>query len=299
VAQGDLTSHEPLRSPDELGELSVTFEGMVSAIARANDQVRANERLATIGKMAAHVTHEIRNPLSSIALNLELLEEEIPEREAEGRSLVRAIGREVERLSALSGQYLTMAKSQPPRLELEALDDIVEEACEFMRADLARHGVELSLEVEDAPLHVRIDEAQIKQALFNLIRNAREAMSGGGKVRVAVGAQGDCVRLVIEDQGPGIDAEAAARLFEPFFTTKGTGTGLGLSVTRQIVVAHGGNIAYEAPLAGGSRFVITLPAVREAVPASGSVAEPGLAAGDARDSDGETRSDQGSAEELS
>ncbi len=259
VARGDLSSHEPLGSRDELGELSATFESMVTAIARANEQVRANERLATIGKMAAHVTHEIRNPLSSIALNLELLEEEIPSHEAESRSLVRAIGREVERLSALSGQYLSMAKSQPPRLEAEALGELVEEACEFMRADLARHGVTLELDVPEDAVVARVDEAQIKQALFNLVRNAREAMQGGGVVRVSLSSAPEVVRIAVEDEGAGIDPDVAERLFDPFVTTKGHGTGLGLSVTRQIVVAHGGTIQHEARSGGGSRFVLSLP----------------------------------------
>jgi signal transduction histidine kinase len=274
VARGDLSSREPLGSRDELGELSVTFESMVTAIGRANEQLRAGERLATIGKMAAHVTHEIRNPLSSIALNLELLEEEIPSHEAESRSLVRAISREVERLSALSGQYLSMAKSQPPRLEAESLGELVEEACEFMRADLARHGVTLELEVPDEALTARVDEAQIKQALFNLVRNAREAMQGGGVVRVSVSSAPEVVRVVVEDQGPGIDPDVAERLFDPFFTTKGHGTGLGLSVTRQIVAAHGGTIRHEARPGGGSRFVLSLPTAprdeADAARASGS-----------------------------
>ncbi len=261
VARGDLSARAPLASRDELGELSATFEGMVTAIARANEQLRAGEQLATIGKMAAHVTHEIRNPLSSIALNLELLEEEIPSHEAESRSLVRAIGREVERLSALSGQYLSMAKSQPPRLELESVDDVVVEACEFMRADLARHGVALHIDVPEVTTSARVDEAQLKQALFNLVRNAREAMQGGGSVRVSVEPALELVRIVVEDEGPGIEAEAAERLFDPFFTTKGHGTGLGLSVTRQIVLAHGGSIRHEARAEGGSRFVIALPLV--------------------------------------
>jgi signal transduction histidine kinase len=128
-----------------------------------------------------------------------------------------------------------------------------------MRADLARHGVTLELDVPDDQRTALVDEAQIKQALFNLIRNAREAMQGGGIVRVAVSSAPEFVRIVVEDEGPGIDPEVAERLFDPFFTTKGHGTGLGLSVTRQIVVAHGGTIRHEARPGGGSRFVLSLP----------------------------------------
>lgn len=260
VGQGDLTPRAPLGSPDELGELSATFERMVAAISEANERLLATERLATIGKMAAHVTHEVRNPLSSIALNLELLEEEIGGDEGESRALLRAISREVERLSALSGQYLSMAKNQPPRLEPELLAEVVEEAAEFMRPELARHGIALEVVADPETPRVPLDEAQLKQALFNLIRNAREAMPEGGTVRVTVGPQAGGARLCVEDEGPGIELEAAERLFDPFFTTKRHGTGLGLAVTRQIVAAHGGRIHYELRPEGGSRFVLELPA---------------------------------------
>jgi signal transduction histidine kinase len=260
VGEGDLTPRQPLGSRDELGELSATFERMVAAISEANERLLATERLATIGKMAAHVTHEVRNPLSSIALNLELLEEEIGGDEAESRALVRAISREVERLSALSGQYLSMAKNQPPRLEPELLAEVVEDAAEFMRPELRRHGISLVVEADPQTPLVPVDEAQLKQALFNLIRNAREAMSEGGTIRVSVAPRGGGAVLTVEDEGPGIELEAAERLFDPFFTTKRHGTGLGLAVTRQIVAAHGGKIRYELRPEGGSRFVLELPA---------------------------------------
>lgn len=260
VGRGDLTPRQPLGSRDELGELSSTFEGMVSAISEANERLLATERLATIGKMAAHVTHEVRNPLSSIALNLELLEEEIGRDEAESRALLRAISREVDRLSALSSQYLSMAKNQPSSLEPELLAEVVEDAVDFMRPELRRHGVQLELSIDPATPLVRADEAQLKQALFNLIRNAREAMSDGGTVRVGVGPRQGGATLCVEDEGPGIDPSAGERLFDPFFTTKRHGTGLGLAVTRQIVAAHGGKIRYERREEGGSRFVVELPA---------------------------------------
>lgn len=263
VGRGDLTPREPLGSRDELGELSSTFEKMVSAISEANERLLATERLATIGKMAAHVTHEVRNPLSSIALNLELLEEEIGRDEAESRALLRAITREVERLSALSSQYLSMAKNQPSSLEPELLAEIVEEAVEFMRPELRRHAVELDLEIDPATPLVRADDAQLKQALFNLIRNAREAMPNGGTVRVAVGPRDGGATLCVEDEGPGIDPSVGEQPFDPFFTTKRHGTGLGLAVTRQIVTAHGGKIRYETRAEGGSRFVIELPACHD------------------------------------
>ena len=113
--------------------------------------------------MAAHVTHEVRNPLSSIALNLDLLEEELLGNQEEGRNLVRAIGQEVQRLSSLSDQYLNMARRRPPDLEECDLGALVRTSMEFMRRDVERHGVSLEVEVPDDLPWVNVDEGQIRQ----------------------------------------------------------------------------------------------------------------------------------------
>jgi signal transduction histidine kinase len=259
VAQGDLTPRSVVASNDEIGELAQTFENMVAAIARANEQLLASERLATIGKMAAHVTHEVRNPLSSIALNLELLEDDLSGN-AEASGLLRAIRAEVDRLTALSEQYLSVARQQPLMLEEEDVAQVVGEAVEFSKGDLARHGVRLAFIADEELPPARLDEAQLKQAVFNLIRNAREAMPNGGAVELSVQkATGGGIDVIVDDEGVGIDADARVRLFEPFFTTKKHGTGLGLAITRQIVEAHGGVIACEARPVRGTRMRIHLP----------------------------------------
>jgi signal transduction histidine kinase len=257
VALGDLKPRPAVVSNDEIGELAATFESMVSAIARANEQLLAAERLATIGKMAAHVTHEIRNPLSSIALNLELMEEELPKSAEEANSLLRAIKAEVERLSGLSEQYLSVARQRPQQLRPEKLNEIVEEACEFVRRELQQAGATLELvnEVGERVLH--LDEAQVRQALLNLLRNAREAMPQGGQVAVRLlDAADGGVDLMVEDEGVGMPAATRERLFEPFFTTKQHGTGLGLAITRQIAEAHGGHIRVESREPKGTRIVV-------------------------------------------
>lgn len=261
VARGDLEPRTAVAADDEIGELAGTFEQMVAAIARANEQLVAQERLATIGKMAAHVTHEIRNPLSSIALNLELLEEQLPPGDAEARALFRAIGKEVERLSGLSRQYLAFARSKLPTREPEDVGALVEEALSFVRPDLEKHDIRVKLEVEPGLAPVLCDEGQIKQVLLNLLQNARDAMPGGGEVRVGVSAAGDDIVIAVDDQGPGVPEELRERLFEPFYTTKSHGTGLGLATTQHIAASHGGSITCEpAPGGGGARFVLRLPA---------------------------------------
>lgn len=261
VARGDLTPRSVVASNDEIGELAQTFENMVAAIARANEQLLASERLATIGKMAAHVTHEVRNPLSSIALNLELLEDDLSGN-AEASGLLRAIRAEVDRLTALSEQYLSVARQQPLMLDEEDVAQVVGEAVEFSKGDLTRHGVRLEFSADPDLPPARIDEAQLKQAVFNLIRNAREAMPNGGRLELNVGrAAGGGIDVIVDDEGVGMDDEARARLFEPFFTTKKHGTGLGLAITRQIVEAHGGVIACEGRPSRGTRMRIHLPEI--------------------------------------
>ncbi len=259
VAAGDLSVQPAIDSGDEIGELSQTFESMVRAIAEAREKLLASERLAAIGKMAAHVTHEVRNPLSSIALNLDLLEEELQPTQQEATNLVRAIGQEVARLSRLSDQYLSMSKRKAPEVEDTDLGTLLREAVSFMERELLRQGVAISLQVApDLPWLV-VDQGQIRQTIFNLVRNAREAMPEGGRVTIGAFCRGQEVWVEVRDTGPGVPAERVPELFDPFFTTKDHGTGLGLAVTKQILVAHGGRLEYRPAVPRGSVFVLILP----------------------------------------
>ncbi|UQA61501.1 sensor histidine kinase [Polyangium aurulentum] len=262
VARGDLTPREVVATNDEIGELATTFEGMVAAIQRARSELVNAERLAAIGKMAAHVTHEIRNPLSSIGLNLELLEEEVaPSSNKEAAQLVVAIKAEVDRLSRIAEQYLSIARRPRPRLEREHVEDLVRELVAFVHPELERGGVTERVEADDDLPEVGLDESQFRQALLNLIRNAREAMSKGGELIISIRkAKDGGVDLAVDDTGTGVPEDVRASIFDPFFTTKQRGTGLGLAVTRDIVEAHGGTIGCEGRAGGGTRFFIHLPA---------------------------------------
>lgn len=262
VARGDLTPHEVMATNDEIGELATTFEGMVAAIQRARAELVQAERLATIGKMAAHVTHEIRNPLSAIGLNVELLEEEVAAAgEKEQAALVAAIKSEVDRLSRIAEQYLSVARRPAPRLERERVDDLVRELVAFVKPELDRAGVTSRLDIDPDLPEVELDESQLRQAMLNLIRNAREAMPKGGEITVGVARAGGSVEIRVDDTGAGVPEELIASIFDPFFTTKQRGTGLGLAVTREIVEAHHGSIHCERRAEGGTRFRIVLPAV--------------------------------------
>jgi nitrogen fixation/metabolism regulation signal transduction histidine kinase len=231
-----------------------------------------NERLAAIGRMAAHVTHEVRNPLTSLALNAEMLSEEISARaepSSDERRLVEAIQREVDRLTGVTEEYLRVARLPRPRLEREDVAAVARDLASFVKPELDRAGVILEVTAPSRTM-ASIDEGQLRQALLNLVRNAREALTGAveaglqegvPRVRLQVGSSRGGVELVIEDNGPGLAKQVRERLFELFVTTKEKGTGLGLSLTREIITAHGGTIAAEDAVGSctGARMVLWLP----------------------------------------
>jgi two-component system NtrC family sensor kinase len=264
VARGDLTARPIVASDDEIGQLAEAFERMVASVARAQSRAVANERLAAIGKMAAHVTHEIRNPLSSIGLNIELLEEEMAQLgtggvPSEARALLGAITREVERLEHLSEEYLRVARLPSPRMEADDVATAVREIVAFARPEMERAGCTVTIRTDDPVPPALFDESQLRQALLNLLRNAREAMTDGGTIDLHVGAEGMSVVIDVADRGGGIPEDIRARVFDPFFSTKGEGTGLGLAITRQILEAHGGGITCEPREGGGTHFRLSLP----------------------------------------
>ena len=292
VARGDLSPRLLPQRDDEIGQLTAEFERMVDALGardarlrdaaetelRTKEQLLRSERLAAIGRMAAHVTHEVRNPLSSIGLNVEMLEEETVDAGPEVRSLLRAIHREIDRLTAVTEEYLRLARLPSPRLVVSDVRDLVQEVAEFVRAECRAANVELR--VPDAPQipSFAFDEMQVRQALLNLIRNAREVSESGGGIDLIVRVQeavhdgasahdegGIEVAVEVADTGPGVPEEIRDRMFEPFFTTKEHGTGLGLSLTQQIMSAHGGRIECLPRVPHGTRFVLSFPVPKNVV----------------------------------
>jgi nitrogen fixation/metabolism regulation signal transduction histidine kinase len=254
----------PMRGDE--GRLALLVVDDVTEAAEARSRALQAERLAAIGKMAAHITHEIRNPLSSIQLNVELLEETLASDDeasrAEARRLLTAIGREVGRLADVSEEYLRVARLPSPRPSPVDLAELVRDVVVFARPELDRARVHAEIRDDGQPLVVAIDEAQIRQALVNLLRNAREAMEDGGTVRLELELSDGQVVLDVSDDGPGIPEDVRSRIFDPFFTTKATGTGLGLPLTKQIVEAHGGAIRCERRDPHGTRFRLSFPASR-------------------------------------
>lgn len=268
IAGGEYARRTGIASRDEIGDLAREFDAMAAAIEEREHRLIRSERLATVGRMAAHITHEIRNPLASLGLNVELLADEVGTDKEEARRLVSSIGNEVDRLSEITENYLRFVRLPKPKLEREDLAAIVTSVLEFSGGELRLAGVTWAIEVEPGLPEVTADESQLRQALLNLVRNAKEAMPGGGRIVVELSRAGDgMVRLVLADSGAGIARENLDKIFEPFFSTKAKGTGLGLALVQQIVLEHGGHITVDCPPTGGTRFTIALPAVRSSAAA--------------------------------
>jgi signal transduction histidine kinase/HAMP domain-containing protein len=262
-------------TPDsgQQGQVLIVAEEVTEEL-RTKSRLIQSERLAAIGRMAAHVTHEVRNPLTSIGLNVELLEEELRNAGPEAMEILRAIHREIEHLTAITEEYLRVARLPNPQLEPEDLGDIARDTVDFLRPELAAAGVELEIDAAPGLPLTAIDEAQIRQVLINLLKNAREAMPHGGRVRVEVSAREGGISVRIADQGTGMTPDQRRRIFDLFYTTKASGTGLGLPLSQQIVVAHGGVIRCESAPDQGTVFELWFPVYQgeakrgEAIPRS-------------------------------
>jgi len=230
---------------------------------RAADCERRREGLAAFARLASHVAHEVRNPLSSIALNAEMLGDEIEQCHcpASGsmKGLLSSIGSEVARLHRLTDEYLLVARAPSLALAPSDLNAVVRSLAGFVREEASRAGVSVETDLDVAAAAVTIDADQVRQATLNLVRNAIQAMPGGGRMRLATESGGDRVRLSVADTGPGVPIDQRFVVFEPFFSTKEGGTGLGLPLAMQIAREHGGMIELDGWTGGGACFTITLP----------------------------------------
>jgi signal transduction histidine kinase len=240
--------------------------------ARLQQRARQAERLAELGTLTGGLAHEIKNPLSTVQLNLQLLLEDLEETAVGGNgheedpvrarlsSRLRICERETARVKEILEDFLRYAG----RIELERRPVELNRLCEDMldfflpQAQLAR--VSMRLKAAPQPVVVQADERLLKQALLNLVLNAVQAMPGGGELILAVSRdeRGEGVIEVI-DTGPGIEPEVQKRIFDAYYSTKRSGTGLGLAMTRRIAQEHGGRVTLTSEVGKGSDFALRLP----------------------------------------
>ena len=228
------------------------------------------ERLAMVGTMASQVAHEVRNPLGSITLNLDLLQKEIgklaegkghPAKESRG--LVIEIREEVQRIQRVLEDYLQFARLPKPQLLPIDLNELLRQKLDFMHGEFQRARVRPITHFDPAVGSIPADAGQLWQAVLNLIRNSLEAMSGGGELTVGTWREAGHVRLRVTDTGKGMSEEQLKQVFAPFFTTKPSGTGLGLALVQQITSEHSGHVECESTPGKGSTFTIFLPVERK------------------------------------
>jgi signal transduction histidine kinase len=212
------------------------------------------ERLAAVGKIAASVAHEVRNPLSGIRMNLQLLQQHLAREGRTDESLTIALT-ELERLDAIVQEMLVLGRKSEPKFERVDLREIAGDVLHLLERRLAHAAVTPTLEGASAP--ATADPAQIKQVLLNLILNATDAMPQGGRLTVRTTGHDGVARVEIEDTGPGVTLENGQDPFAWFSTSKSAGSGIGLAVCRQIVEAHGGRIGLER-IEGGTRAWVQL-----------------------------------------
>ncbi len=281
LGSGDYSHRVVVKTHSELGDLAREFNNMAAAIDEREQRLLRSERLATAGRLASHITHEIRNPLSSISLNTELLQEEFEEiggdDAAESLALCQAIRKEVDRLTDFTEEYLRFSRLPKPRLEPEDVHEVLLDLLSFTSSELEGKGVTVCRDLQAERRVVQADENQLRQAFLNLVRNAGEAMANeGGELRVSSRAAEGQVVVCVADNGPGIEAEALPEIFEPFFSTKDAGTGLGLALTQQIVQEHGGAISVDSEAGVGTTFTVRLPLYDDAgqIPPVTSSTEP-------------------------
>jgi two-component system sensor histidine kinase PilS (NtrC family) len=235
----------------------VNFQDLTE-LRRMEAAMQRAERLAAVGRLAAGIAHEIRNPLAAISGSIELLAQSMQSDGArENKELMSIVLREVERLNGLITELLAFARPRRPEPERLDVTATMAEMVRVFENDKRLGGVRVELRGDEAVL-VDADPGQLRQVVWNLLRNAAEA-APGTPIGVEVRADGSSAWLTVRDRGPGIAPEHRARLFEPFFSTKEGGTGLGLATVHRIVEEHQGAVELDCPADGGTAVTVRLP----------------------------------------
>jgi two-component system NtrC family sensor kinase len=292
VAKGELGFHIPVRSNDEIGDLAESFNAMNSRLQLAQAEITAwahtledrveektrelkqahqhmlqVEKMATIGKMAAVVAHEINNPLSGILTYSRVVKRWIQKnfssepRQEEMSGSLDLIASESKRCGELVKNLLSFSRVAPMNLEWCELNQVIDRCVRLVQHKMDMATIQLNLALGEELPHVRCDPNQIEQVVLAMVINAIDAMPQGGNLWITTRqVAASTVELIIRDDGTGIPEEHMVHMFEPFYTTKESGgSGLGLAISQNIVERHGGSIAVESKVGQGTKFNILLP----------------------------------------
>ena len=235
----------------------------LQTIADRSARSRLEEEQSTlVGTIAAGLAHEIRNPLSTLRMNLQLLREDwenpITEREQKGRKRIDVLLRETERMETVVSDFVRFAAGHALRLEKTSLNALTGELLDFLAPQAERAHIRLVRDfARDLPL-VEVDPNLIRQAILNLLVNAQQVLPTGGEIRIRTVENGEFVKLSVTDNGPGIPSEHREKIFNLYFSTKPGGTGLGLPMVKKIVEEHHGKIEVETEINKGTTFTLCL-----------------------------------------
>jgi len=285
IAQGNLNHRVEINFRDEIGQLSQSFNQMTENLKKANenliqwgktlegrveertkelretqDQLIQSEKMASLGKMAAGVAHEINNPLTSILINTHLMLEKIGKNNAFQESLA-LIADETQRCINIVKGLLEYSRQNPPQKAYSNVNQIINRTLALLENQASFQNIRIIKNLGRSLPPIKFDKNKIKQVFWNLMINASEAMPNGGTLTITsqLSADKKYIEVVFIDTGVGIPKEAIGKLFDPFFTTKTSGTGLGLAVSYGIVDQHQGKIEVKSEVGQGSVFIVSLP----------------------------------------
>jgi len=240
---------------------------LAKALGEDVTQLAVEEKRDLLERLLARLAHEIRNPLSSLDVHVQLLEEDLsalaPDTRDQLNPRLGIIRGELHRLESIVSQFLRLAGPSTLDLELVEVPQIIHHVCELLRPEAAARQIEISAQMEPALPQIEADAVRLTQALVNLVINAIQAVERNGRIEVTARFSGDALVIAVLDSGPGIPQEKLASIFDPFFTTKTEGHGLGLWIAQQIVAAHGGRLIPQNRPQGGAAFTIHLPISRK------------------------------------
>jgi len=259
VAAGGRDDRLPVYGQDELATLSRAVNDMTQRIGEYESQLAAKTRLSALGEMAARIAHEVRNPLTGLKMQLELLGERVTAAE---QPTIRQLLDEVKRLELVVDSSLTLARDRPVRREAVDVSVLARDVLSLLGPSLTHRNISVGTRFE-ANRAIEGDPDQIRQALLNLVGNAADALPGGGRILVSTACALDPARVIVQvsDSGPGIGDEVASRLATGPASTKPFGLGLGLMLCREVATTHGGELVMTAHgVLGGASFALELPA---------------------------------------
>ena len=242
-----------------LAAIAIENARLHEKVVAAEEQLRHNERLSTLGLLAAEVAHEIRNPLTVMKMLFHSLDLQFPVDDPRGKD-AEIMAEKMNHLNVIVDQLLGYARSTEPHFAPVDLNDLIDNILLLCRSKLKHADVTLHKHLAAKLPAIRADRGQIEQLCLNLILNAVEAMPHGGDLTVRTGARDGAVQLNFQDSGVGMTPEQREKLFQPFLTTKAQGTGIGLAIVQKIIESHRGQIEVESKPGGGTTFQITLPA---------------------------------------